>query len=146
MRAAEFPVVASVEVIPTRAKPADVKSIKYIQSQENISLEEVAYVVKITLEKMPPISSQGFELYLDNYRVRKYWAFRSGIYFKVYNPRFFAKHGGKQLRFSLVEQQFYDTGFRLPGAENQITARSAFLTDAAESAAGLPAQEDILGE
>ena len=141
MPAREFPAVASVEVIPTQPKPADLKNIDHISATEGVPLDRVAYVVKITLERMPPVSSQGFELYLDDYRVRKYWGFPGGIYFKVYNPRFFAKHGGKEIRFALAGEHFQDTGFQLP----RPSARAAPKTKAAtRTPVSLPTQEEVL--
>jgi hypothetical protein len=145
MPASEFPTVATVEVIPTQPKPADLKNIEHIAATEGVSLDQVAYVVKITFESMPPVSSQGIELYLDDYRVRKYWGFQGGIYFKVYNPRFFAKHGGKQIRFCLAGEQCQDTGFRLPRTEGRRSARAVPKKEAAiRTSISLPSQEEVL--
>ncbi len=145
MSAIEFPKIAAVEVIPAQPKLADLKNIEHIAATESVSLDPVAYVVKITLETIPPVSSHGFELYLDDYRIRKYWGFQNGIYFKVYNPRFFAKHGGKQVRFCLAGDQFQDTGFRLPREKARPSARAIQPLSAASATPDLlPSQEEVL--
>ena len=141
MRDPEYPKIVSVDVIPSRPKPADVRKIHFIQAQEKLSLEEVALIVRIRLKSMPPATSQGFELYLGDYRVSKYWAFQGGIYFKVYNPRFLKKHGGKQIRFAIEGDRFYDTGLRLPKKAKAI--RPAPAKDRTQA---LPSEEDVLNE
>jgi len=145
MPASEFPSVASVEVIPTQPKPADVRNIEHIAATEKVSLGSVAYVVKINLERSLPATSLGFELYLDDYRVRKYWAFKGGIYFKVYNPRFFAKHGGKQLRFCLAGKDCRDTGVRLPPT-TPLAPASDKARAATAATSSLPTQDEVLNQ
>jgi hypothetical protein len=146
MPAIEFPNVVSVEVIPAQPKPADLKNIGHIAETEGVPLDPVAYVVKITLETMPPVTSQGFELYLDDYRVRNYRSFQHGIYFKVFNPRFFTKHGGKQIRYCLAGERFQDTGFRLPRGKPHPSTRAVPqpAETASRSLEPLPSQEEVL--
>ena len=140
MQPDQFPIVTSVEVIETQPKPADLKSLNYIASEENVTLNEVAYVVRISLETLPSASAMGVALYLDDYRIRKYWGYPGGIYFKVYNPRFFRKHGGKSIRFSVDGREFHDTGVELPKLGRGV--RAALTPNAA--VARLPSQEDVL--
>jgi hypothetical protein len=142
MAAFEFPTIAAVDVIASRPKPADLRNIEHIATTEGISLEAVAYVVKITLSRATPVTSHGFELYLGEYRVRKYWAFPRGVYFKVFNPRFFAKHGGEQIRFGLAGR-FEETGFRLPRLPDRPPVRRGQPKEAA-APGRLPSQEDVL--
>lgn len=106
--------VKSVEVLPVLPDETDIKNINYLRNSEGTIIQSVVYVVKITIENRLSTSSLGFELFLDDYRVRKYFEFESGIYFKVYNPRFFQKHGEKKIRISLDKVSFIDTGLKFP--------------------------------
>ena len=140
MRDPQYPTVVAVDVIPARPNPAALRKILFNESKDNVSLEKVTFIVKIGLESMMPATSQGVELYLDNYWVMKYWGYQDGIYFKVYNPRFFRKHGGKQIRFAIAGEQFYDTGWQLPKVAAAATP-AALTSDGATDA--LPSQEDV---
>lgn len=138
-----LPAVTSVEVVATRAEPADRKRIEYIETKEGASIGRVCYVVKIAFDEMPPISSQGFDLYLDDYHVPRYWSFPAGIYFKVYNPRFFAKHGGAEIRLTVAGGESVGSGVRLPVETPESAARTAARY--ARPASRLPTQAEVLG-
>lgn len=134
-----YPDVSNVEVVATQPKPADVRSMQYIQSTENVSFDNVTYVVKIYLNNRLPAMSLGMGMYLDDYYVREYSGFNGGIYLKVNNPRFFEEHAGKQIRFSVDGETFYDTGIRLPNL-----AESGRRGLAAAEVEALPTQEEVL--
>lgn len=134
-----YPDVSNIEVVATQPKPADFRSIQYIQSTENTTFDNVTYVVKIYLQNKLPAMSFGVQMYLDDYCVREYSGFKGGIYLKVNNPRFFAEHAGKQIRFSVDGETFYDTGIRLP---NLAEGGRRGLTNAEVEA--LPTQEEAL--
>jgi hypothetical protein len=131
--------VSNVEVIATQPKPADMRSIEYIQSTENTTFDNITYIVKINLTSKLPSTSLGVRVYLDDYYVQKYSGFKNGIYFKVNNPHFLSEHAGKQIRFSMDGITFNDTGIRLPN----LTGGSprGFTTTAIDA---LPTQEEVL--
>jgi hypothetical protein len=74
---------------------------------------------------------------VDDLRIPKYWAYKKGIYFKVFDPQFFAEHKGGKLRFSQNGTDFTDTGLKLaaPRAPEKKPARGA---------ARLRLQDDVL--
>lgn len=108
------PRVVAVEVVPTQPTDADRTALNYLSAQAPTPLPEVAYVVKITYEKVPPITSAGWALYVGAARIPKYWGCQGGIYFKVFDPAFLATHAGQPLRFTQDGVEFVETGKNLP--------------------------------
>lgn len=130
------PKAVKVEVVATRPTAADSAAIAHLAVRDRKSLPEVAYLVKIQLETIPPAASHGWALYVNDFRIPKYWAYKDGIYFKVFDREFLEAHQGQPLRFSPNGTDFIDTGVKLPphpGAES----RAGRLTD-------LPLQDDVL--
>jgi hypothetical protein len=131
------PKVAAVEVVATQPTDADRSVLAHLSTRAPAPLQEVTYIVKIKFEEMPPVTSQGWALYVKDERVPKYWAYKDGIYFKIHDPKFLAEHQGAALRFSLDGVHFIDTGKKLlhkkPKAQRSTTA-----------AASLPLQSDVL--
>jgi hypothetical protein len=131
------PRVTAVEVVATQPTDADRSVIAHLSTLSPAPLETVTYIVKIKFEEMPPVTSQGWALYVNDERIPKYWAYKDGIFFKVYDPTFFAKHQGKALRFSLDGAKFVDTGKTLP-------RRKPRPQQSANAAVKLPLQSDVL--
>src|SRR5947199_282632 len=104
------PKIVSVEVVASQPTDADRSVLAHLSARADAPLQEVAYVVKIEFEKMPPATSQGWALYVKDERIPKYWAYKDGIYFKVFDPNFLTEHDGEALRFSLDGVNFIDTG------------------------------------
>ena len=129
------PKVASVEVVASRPTDADRGVIAHLSAQATAPLQDVAYLVKIAFEEAPPVTSQGWALYLGDQRIPKYWACKDGIYFKVFDAKFLAEHDGESLRFSLDGVSFHDTGKKLTSPQGD---------HAAQPAAALPLQTDVL--
>jgi len=131
------PKVTSVEVVATQPTDADRGAIAHLSARASAPLPEVTYLVKIAFEEMPPVTSQGWALYVNDERIPKYWAYSNGIYFKVFDPSFLAEHNGQALRFSLDGVHFIETGKKLvvPKPKSQR---------AAHSAAKLPPQSEVL--
>ena len=113
MQQSKPPKAVSVEVSTVRPTDADSAIIKQLNTSENKSLAQVVYVVKIRLEAIPPATSHGWALYVNDLRIPKYWEYKEGIYFKVFDPQFFEDHKGQPLRFSENEADFTDTGLKL---------------------------------
>jgi hypothetical protein len=90
------------------------------------------YVVKVRLKEKPPVTSMAWALYVDDERVSKYWEYPDGIYFTVFDPQFFIRHQGKQLRFSQNGTDFFDTGVKLTAPASSAVA------------AKLPLQSEVL--
>ncbi|HEV3304481.1 MAG TPA: hypothetical protein VG055_32825 [Planctomycetaceae bacterium] len=131
------PKVAAVEVVATQPTAADLSAIAHLSTVAPAPLDRVAYLVKIKFEDMPPVTSQGWALYVKDERIPKYWAYKDGIYFKVYDPNFLTKHRGDVFRFSLDGVNFIDTGKKLP-------ERRSSKPQQRQNAGALPLQSDVL--
>ena|SRR5438045_1758334 len=137
MKASTAPQAVAVEVVAAQATEADSAMLAQLELSESKSLPGAAYIVKVRLKALPEPTSQGWALYVDKLRIPKYWAYRQGIYFKVFDPQFFADHKGGKLRFSQNGTDFIDTGLKLaPPAEPKKELR--------RSIARLPLQDDVL--
>lgn len=137
MQASTPPQAVAVEVIAAQATEADSAMVAQLSADAAKPLPGVAYVVKVQLKALPEATSQGWALYVDELRIPKYWAYSQGIYFKVFDPQFFADHKGGKLRFSQNGSDFTDTGLKLasPRAPAKKSARAATR---------LPLQDEVL--
>src|SRR5262245_25791630 len=115
------PKVTTVEVVAIQPTEADSAALANLSAEQNRALSQVAYIVKIELRAKPSVTSQGWALYVGDLRIPKYWEYEHGIYFKVFDPQFFADYKGNRLRFSQNGVDFYDTGIRLPAATAPAT-------------------------
>ena len=131
------PKAIAVEVVAARPSEADRATITHISNQERRALRDEVYLVKVRLEALPPPTAIGWGLYLNDYRVPKYWAYKNGVYFKVHDPQFLAEHEGQALRFSTNGTDFVDTGLKLEKTKPVVDA-------AARGATPLPEQADAL--
>lgn len=129
------PNAIKVEVVAAQPTDADSAAIAHLSAGDRKSLPQVTYLVKIRLESRPQATSQGWALYVNDFRIPKYWEYKDGIYFKVFDPQFFQDHQGQPLRFSQNWTDFIDTGLKLPaqdsGAQNSAKTK-------------LPRQDDVL--
>jgi len=48
--------------------------IAHLKARDNVPLPDVAYLVKIRFEELPPVTSHGWALYVSDQRIPKYWA------------------------------------------------------------------------
>ena len=131
------PKVIEVEVVPAQPTEADSAAIAHLSAEAGRSLPQIAYVIKVRFKTKPPVSSQGWALYVKDFRIPKYWEYEHGIYFKVFDLRFFVDHKGQKLRFSQNGMDFIDTGKKLP-APAPTPAKSR------GKAGRLPSQADVL--
>ncbi|MFI5455205.1 MAG: hypothetical protein ACHRXM_07100 [Isosphaerales bacterium] len=131
------PKAVAVEVVAARPSEADRATITHISNQERRPLRDEVYLVKIRLEALPPPAAIGWALYLKDYRVPKYWAYKHGVYFKVHDPQFLTEHEGQTLRFSTNGTDFVDTDLKLEKTKPVVEA-------AALGATPLPEQADAL--
>ena len=131
------PQAVAVEVVATQATEADSALMAQLDLAGAKSTAAPAYVVKLKFKALPEATSQGWALYVGDLRIPKYWAYREGIYFKVFDPQFFADHKGAKLRFSQDGSKFTDTGLKLsaPPAADRKSPRAK---------ARLPLQDDVL--
>ena len=137
MNALTPPTIAAVDVIASQPTEADRQAIAHLSARDDKALEKVAFLVKIQFDEIPPVTSQGWALYVGDFRIPKYSAYKEGIYFKVFDPQFFTEHKGDALRFSLDGTHFVETTKKLvqPKAKPQKATRDA---------AKLPSQEEVL--
>jgi hypothetical protein len=131
------PKAVAVEVVAVKPTDADRAAIAHLSARDSKLLLQVTYMVKVRFETMPQATSQGWALYINDFRIPKYWAYEDGIYFKVFDPQFFQDHQGQSLRFSQNGTEFIDTGLKLTVPRSRIQ-RSAI------EAAKLPLQDDVL--
>jgi hypothetical protein len=130
------PQAVAVEVVAARPTDADEALIAGLSEQVGREMEQVAYLVKVRLQTVPPATSAGWALYVGDFRVPKYWQYEGGIYVKLYDPQFFADHAGEPLRFSPDGTEFVETGLTLTEPEGLPPS-----TDVRD----LPRQSDVLG-
>jgi hypothetical protein len=135
MQLPEPPKITAVEVVAAQPTEADRAAIVHMGVKES---PEAVYVVKVRLKAKPPVTSMAWALYVDDELVPKYWEYTDGIYFTVFDPQFFTRHKGKQLRFSQNGIDFFDTGVKLkaPAPSGAAAAKG--------KAAKLPLQADVL--
>ena len=131
------PQAVSVEVVASQPTDADNAAITYLSQAAGRDVPPVAYLVKIRLQTVPEATSSGWALFVGDFRIPKYWEYKDGIYFKVYDPQFFRDHAGGALRFSPDGTEFIETGLVLTSPE--------ILPSAATETPDLPQQRDILG-
>jgi hypothetical protein len=145
------PKATALEVVPAQPTQADRDAIAYLSDKASRKLPGAAYLVLVNLKEIPLPTSQGWALYVGDFRVPKYWEYKDGIYFKVFDPEFFAEHKGERLRFSEDDEHFIDTGLKLtaPALVSRTAApkgrtTSAKTRTASAKAQKLPRQEDVL--
>jgi len=131
------PDVIEVEIVPAQPTDADSRAIAHLSSSGSKSLAPVTYLVKLRFESMPEATSHGWALYVKDFRIPKYWQYKEGIYFKVFDPQFFQDHQGQSIRFSLNGADFIDTGLKL-------AAPDADVQRSVTASTSLPVQEDVL--
>ena len=131
------PKAVAVEVVAARPSETDSATIKHMSAQLNRPIRDEVYLVKVRLETMPPATGRAWALYLNGYRVPKYFAYEKGVYFKVFDPQFLAEHDGQSVRFSLDGTEFLDTGLKLEKTKAVVEA-------AALAKSPLPEQADAL--
>jgi hypothetical protein len=137
MKEPTAPQAVAVEVVPSQTTEADRAMVAQLEATEQKSLPGVAYIVKIRLKALPEATSRGWALYVDRLRIPKYWTYGRGIYFKIFDPQFFAEHKGGNLRFSANGTDFVDTGLKLAvPPEPKKKARGG--------TARLPRQDEVL--
>jgi hypothetical protein len=113
MRASDAPQVTGIEVVATETTKADRATLAIFKPTERRTLPGAAYIVKVRLKTLPEPTSRGFALYVGDLRIPKYWTYRQGIWFKVFDPQFFVEHKGEPIRFSLNDTEFVDTRLKL---------------------------------
>jgi hypothetical protein len=131
------PKVVAVEVVAAQPTEADKAAIAHLSVRDRKALAEVAYVVKIRFESMPEATSRGWALYVDDFRIPKYWAYKEGVFFKIFDPQFFQDHREQSLRFSENGVDFVDTGLKLAPPRLGVERIAKDLSK-------LPSQDDVL--
>jgi len=106
------PKAVSVEVVAAQPDEGDKSVLADLSAQDPKALPRVTYLIKIRLKEVPEAASHGWALYLDDFRVPKYWEYKKGIYFKVFDPQFLEKYDGASVRFSSNGSDFSDTGLK----------------------------------
>lgn len=131
------PKVVSVEVVPARPTETDKTMIAQLAAETQRPITDTAFIVKITLDTIPPPTARGWALYVGDTRIPKYWEYPGGIYFKVLDEEFLAEHRRQKLRFSENGVDFIDTGMKMPAPEASRAGRAAKMRS-------LPPQSEVL--
>jgi hypothetical protein len=131
------PKATKIEVVAARPTDADSAAIAYLSARDRKSLPKVTYLVKVYLKTVPQATSQGWALYVNDFRIPKYWAYKDGIYFKVFDQKFFQDHRGQSLRFSQNGTNFINTRLKLPAPHSGVQRLAKDLTK-------LPLQDEAL--
>lgn len=138
------PKITAVEIVAAQPTEADRAAMAHLSAESNRSLPQVVYVVKVQLKTKPPATSMAWALYVNGVLIPKYWEYEEGIYFTVLDPKFFADHRGKRLRFSQDGVDFHDTGMKLPAPTAPAAASKSKGKAAKSKPARLPLQADVL--
>jgi hypothetical protein len=131
--------VNSIEVHEVRAEAADLRKLRRHGAEMSAPLPEIAYVVKLYLEKLPPADALGYELYVGAQKIRKYSQFKDGIYFKVTNPAELQVYQNQKVRFRRPgSDEFIETDVSFPVLKAEISGAKA------PSPRSLPTARDVL--
>lgn len=104
----------SINIVPAAPSDWDMENINLINEQEGTNKSGTVFLVEIDLEGDIPATATAVDLYLNEYKVRKYYQTTGGIGFKVYNPRFLLKHSNKNIRFVINNDEVIETGLKFP--------------------------------
>lgn len=147
----DLPRVVGVDAIGTQPKPSDTRKMAYLTANENVTIEPVTYIVRVALDdSRDDFGGKGFWLYVGERRIEKYSGYREGIFFKVYDPRFFDELGGQEIRLTEDGENFVGTGQYLPTLAGDLS--NAVMIDRDEKGRAipsmtggpLPTQEEVL--
>jgi hypothetical protein len=119
------PKIVAVEVVASQPTDSDRSVMAHLKARDNTLLEDVAYLVKIQFEEIPPVTSHGWALYVGNERVPKYWAYKGGIYFKVFDPNYFVEHDGQLIQFSTDGVELIDSAKKLVRPKTNVMKAAA---------------------
>jgi len=128
MQLPELPKIAAVEVVPAQPTEADRAAIAHM----GLKQPKAVYLVKVRLKAKLPVTSMASALYGGDERVSKYWEYKDGIYFVVFDPQFFVAHKGKRLRFSQNDTDFFDTDAELAPATSVADSNAIKLSPQAD--------------
>lgn len=133
----KMPDIEAVHVIATRPLAQDLPRMISTSPLEDTARTPV-YVVRIRLggNLSTGHSGGGFDLYVGDARISKFYGWPGGIYFKIYDREFFERHKDHTIRLSIDGQNFKDTGQVL---EEPVLAPPSIL-----EASPLPTQESVL--
>lgn len=109
-----YPAVGGVEIAAFRPRKVDVTFLENIERAEKTTLPRVAYVVKLMLDKKPPPTANGLQVFVGPERMRLCGEYSRGFFLLVHNRRFLVEHAGAPIQFSWDGVHFHDTGARLP--------------------------------
>ncbi|MBD2156725.1 hypothetical protein [Leptolyngbya sp. FACHB-16] len=113
--------ITSIQIVAVQPELADAKRLDFLRANEDVSIGNHYYIVKVYLENRFAASPVLPHLYIGSEEIPMYTGFKSGLYFKVYNPKFFDEHAGESFCFSLDGQTFLDTGVKLPEKPQAIS-------------------------
>ena len=111
-----YPAITDIEIVPIRPRPVDEAYLANVARRRGGEQRNVAWIVKIGLDELPPPRGSAMLLVLGDEIVRRYGQFSRGIFLLIHDPAFFAAHAGASIRFSYGGPERYDTGWHFPRA------------------------------
>jgi len=97
---------------------------------------EVVYLVKLYMDlgMLVDRPSQGFQLYVGDTEIRKYAAFKEGIYFKIHDVDQLAAFSEQEIRFCVDHDEMVDSGVYCPAyavhdSEVEVMLQTEALSD-----------------
>jgi hypothetical protein len=119
--------IESIEIVPIQPEAADTRKIEHYNKTLKKSLREETFLVKIKMPTRPFFRSMGYELFIGDRQIRKYMAFKNGIFFKVNDPGVLEEISGKKIRFRLSgAEEFIDSGTVFAESAGLMSAKKAF--------------------
>jgi hypothetical protein len=127
----------SVELVAVQPERSDAERLQILRDTQDAPVKPYYYLVKVYLDKKPPVRSEAADLYVGNEPISKYWGFVGGLYFKVYDLGFLDSHAGETLQMSLDGITREDLGAILPPIPEQVMDEALKVSD-------LPTKQEAL--
>jgi hypothetical protein len=129
--------VSSMQVAAVHPEVEDKERLQFMETDSGVPSPGCYYIAKIYLEKPLPATAMAPDFYVGDEHIPEYSGFKGGIYFKVYDPRFFERNAGKPVRYTMDGSSFHDTSVKLPQPPVDAGADEA-------KASSLPTKAEVL--
>ena len=115
--------VNSVTIDAVEPTEAEIKNFGQISVLKNT--ERATYIVKVRIEDAPDVLPNDFHLFVGSEEIKKFWGYKDGIYFKVYDPSFLKKASGNPIVVVLGDTRIDDSqNFPLFESDNCIKTKT----------------------
>jgi hypothetical protein len=80
------PQATAVDVVAAQPTDADSALIARLDPAVRGDVAPAAYLILVLLQTVPPATSSGWALYVNDFRIPKYWEYKDGIYLRSMTP------------------------------------------------------------